>query len=104
MVHDHDTESHGCVLELTTFAGLELGESATAQCRSYRIRKDNMERKAMSEKIDEFCSPFSLEAPNTVVNLATGRLVTKETEKYLLQTLQRGHEAREQFQEEWYKD
>lgn len=98
------TQRAMAVLELRTFAGLEVGESATAQCRSYRIRKDNKQMQALSEKIDEFCNPFSPEAPDTMVNLATGRTATKETEKYLLETLQRGQVARQQFEREWHKD
>ncbi|XP_068240150.1 uncharacterized protein [Palaemon carinicauda] len=98
------TQRAMAVLELRTFAGLEVGESATAQCRSYRIRKDNKQMQALSEKIDEFCNPFSPEAPDTMVNLATGRAATKETEKYLFGTLQRGQVARQQFKREWHKD
>ncbi|XP_068213902.1 uncharacterized protein [Palaemon carinicauda] len=98
------TQRAMAVLELRTFAGLEVGESATAQCRSYRIRKDSKQMQALSEKIDQLGKPFSPEAPDTMVNLATGRAATKETEKYLLGTLQRGQVARQQFEREWHKD
>lgn len=92
------------VSELRTFAGLEVGESASAQCRPSRIKKDNRQMTALSQKIDEFCNPFGGDVPNTLVNLATGRAATKATEQYLLQTMDRGQTEREKFLEEWNSD
>ena len=95
------TQRAMAVTELCTFTGLENGEQATAQCRPSRIRKDNSQMNSLSEKIDEFCNPFMADAPTSLVNVATGNVVSKITEEYLLNTLKRGLEAREKFKEEW---
>lgn len=90
--------------ELRTFAGLEVGESATAQCHPSRIKKDNGQMQGLGQTIEEFCNPFGNNAPTSLVNLATGRAATKVTEQYLLQTMKRGQTEREKFREEWNKD
>ena len=90
--------------ELRTFAGLEVGETATDQCRPARIQKHNSQMKRLGQIIEEFCNPFGKNAPTTLVNLATGRAATKTTEEYLLQTMKRGQTEREKFLEEWNKD
>ena len=82
--------------ELRTFAGLEVGESATAHCQPARIKKDHQHMKALSEKIDEFCNPFD-GVQRSLVNLAPGRATTQETESNVLETLPRGQAARETF-------
>ena len=97
------TQRAMAVTELRTFAGLEIGETAAAQCRPSRIKKDNQHMKALSEKIDEFCNPFDPEAPGSFVNFATGRAAAKETETYLLATLERGQTVRKKFSDEWKK-
>lgn len=89
------------VNELRALTGLETREQATAQCRPSRIRKDNDQMKSLSEKIDESCNPFIVDAPTRLVNDATGYAASKTTEDYLLKTLQRGSDAREKFSEEW---
>ncbi|KAK3890329.1 hypothetical protein Pcinc_005711 [Petrolisthes cinctipes] len=89
------------VTELRALTGLEISEQATVQCRPSRIRKDNDQIKFLSEKIDESCNPFSVDAPTSLVNVATGYAASKTTENYLLKTLQRGSNAREKFKEEW---
>jgi len=95
------TQRAMAVTELRTFAGLEQGESAAAQCRPSRIKKDNLQMATLSAKIDEFCNPFTDDAPSALVNIATGQTASKATESYLLNTLKRGPEAREQFTTEW---
>ena len=95
------TQRAMAVTELRTFAGLELGEHAASQCRPSRIKKDNDHMASLSEKIDASCNPFIVEAPASLVNVATGHAASKATEEYLLTTLKRGQEAREKFREEW---
>ncbi|KAK4318061.1 hypothetical protein Pmani_010908 [Petrolisthes manimaculis] len=90
--------------ELRTFAGLEVGESAIAQCLPSRIKKDNSQMRGLGQKIEEFCNPFGNNAPTTLVNLATGRAATKATEEYLVQTMTRGQTDRDKFLDEWNKD
>ncbi|KAK4309970.1 hypothetical protein Pmani_018437 [Petrolisthes manimaculis] len=90
--------------ELRTFAGLEVGESAIAQCLPSRIKKDNSQMRGLGQKIEEFCNPFGNNAPTTLVNLATGRAATKTTEEYLVQTMMRGQTDRDKFLDEWNKD
>ena len=58
--------------ELRTFAGLEVEETTTAQCRPARIQKDNSQMKRFGQIIEEFCNPFGKNAPTTLANLATG--------------------------------
>ena len=98
------TQRAMAVTELRTFAGLEVSEGATAQCRPPRVRKDNTKMKALSTKINEFCNPFADNPPASLVNLATGRAATKATEVFLVETLQRGQVARETFLSEWEND
>ena len=87
-----------------TFAGLEIIEVGTAQCRPYQVRKDNTKMKALSTKIDEFCIPFADNPPAILVNHVTGWAATKATKVFLLETLQRGQVARETFLSEWEND
>ena len=89
------------VTELRSFTGLEIGETAAAQCRSSRIKKDNKQMFALSQKIDEFCNPFADEGSGSLFNIATGQAASKETENYLLDSLKRGAKARDKFQSEW---
>jgi len=95
------TQRAMAVTELRTLTGLEVGETAAAQCRSSRIKKDHKHMAFLSEKLDQFCNPFSNEASGSLVNIATGRATSKSTESYLLSTLIRGVEARNKFQSEW---
>ena len=92
------------VTELRTLVGLDQGESAAAQCRQSRIRKDNRQMEALSQKIDDYCNPFADNVCDVFINLGTGQAASSTTETYLLNTLQRGKEAREQFQGEWSND
>ena len=89
------------VTEQKAISGLEQGESAATQCRSSRIKKDNSQTEALSKKVDKFCNPFSNEVANSIVNVATGRDLSKATEFYLLNAIKRGRKARTKFQEEW---
>lgn len=89
------------VTELRTFAGLELGENPTAQCRPSRIKRDNSQMAVLSAKIEEFCNPFVDDAPTSLVNVATGQVASKTTESYLLTTLERGKKERDKFLNEW---
>lgn len=98
------TQRAMAVTELRTFAGLELGEHAASQCKSSRIKKDNRQMAILSDKIDDFCNPFMVDAPTYLVNLSTGRKVSKATEEYLLNSLDRGLECRRKFLEEWEKN
>ena len=47
---------------------------------------------------------FSYEVSSSLVNVRTGRSASKSTESYLVNTLNRGKESREQFLQEWEKD
>ena len=98
------TQRAMAVTELRTFAGLEVVETAAAQCRPSRIRKDSRHLKILSDKINEFCNPFGTEVQGKVINFPTGRAATTETENYIVHTLQRGSRAREQFVTEWAND
>ncbi|ESO88713.1 hypothetical protein LOTGIDRAFT_165497 [Lottia gigantea] len=95
------TQRAMAVTELRTFAGLELGETAAAQCRPSRIKKDNSQMAALSAKIDEFCNPFKSETSGCLVNIAIGQAAAKDTASYLLNTLNMGEVARGKFLHEW---
>ena len=88
------------VTELRTFAGLEAGENPAAQCRPSRITRDNSQMETLSAKIDQFCNPFSEDAPAALVNIATGQAALTTTESYLLNTLKQGHNEMAKFQSE----
>ena len=95
------TQRAMAVTELRTFAGLDLGENASVQCRPSIIQRDNKQMAVLSANIDEFCNPFTDDAPTSLVNVATGQAASKDTASYLLDTLKRGHDGREKFQEQW---
>ena len=92
------------VTELRSLAGLDHSETVAMQCRNSRIAKDNKHMNLLSEKMEDFCNPFSNDVSSALINVATGRAATKETESYLITTLTRGHDARENFQREWERD
>ena len=92
------------VTELRTFAGLEVGENVTTQCRPSRIKRDNRQMAELSARLDEYCNPFREDAPTFLVNVATGQAASKPTETYLLNTLKRGENERDKFQDEWKTD
>ena len=98
------TQRAMAVNELRTFAGLEVGQNATIQCRPSRILKDNSQMTTLGQKIDQFCNPFSEDAPVHLVNLTTGQAAAKNTESYLLNALQRGEEEMCKFEEEWTRN
>ena len=81
------TQRSSAVTELRLYSGLDNQEEAAAQCRSSHIRKDMQD-------------PFDVES-QCLLNVTTGHVACKETSDYLLNTLNRGSEAREQFIEEW---
>ena len=60
------------VTDLRTFAGIELGENATAQCRSSRIIRHSSQMAALGTILDKFCNPFMEDAPTSLMNLTTG--------------------------------
>lgn len=95
------TQRAMAVTELRSFTGLVVGDTAAAQCRSSRIKKDNKQMVFLSQKIDEFCNPFADDVSGSLVNIATGRAASKQTKAYLLDSLKRGAEARDKFQSEW---
>ncbi|XP_030837116.1 uncharacterized protein LOC105437992 [Strongylocentrotus purpuratus] len=98
------TQRAMAVTELRTLLSLDISENASVQSRPSRIQKDQDHMTTLSAKIDETCNPFSDDAPTSLVNLATGQAASKETTSYLLETLQRGQEARDKFRDEWNKD
>ncbi len=99
------TQRAMAVSELRTFAGLEIGENAAAQCHPSRVKKDNQQMATLSKTIDEFCNPFSDDlSSGPLVNLATGQTATKATETYLLSTLKRGTAEQNKFKDEWASD
>lgn len=95
------TQRAMAITELRTFTWLELGGNATAQCRPSRIIRDNSQIAELSGKIDEFCNPFTDDAPTSLVNVATGQAASKATVLYLLNMLKRGQDERDKFQDEW---
>lgn len=86
------------------FCWLRAGGSTTAQLRPSRITKDNQQMASLSKTLDEFCNPFAEDAADSLMNIATGRVVSHVTESYVLSTLPRGQQARAKFQEEWDED
>ena len=92
------------VTELRSFSGLDLHESSSVQCRPSRICRDNTQMATLSATIDEFCNPFLLDAPASLVNLAPGQTASESTKSYLLNTLKREKEERKKFQDEWSND
>ena len=89
------------VSEMKALVGVGDPNSETSQCHPARVRKDNLQLIELSKTTDDFCNPFSHDTSKTLVDIATGRTVSKGTETYQLSTLERGKEAKEKFIEEW---
>lgn len=83
-------------------AGLEAEEQPATQLRASRIEKDSRQRDVLINAITESCDPFSSPATTStcLLNIATGKAATQETQEYLTGSLVAGHELRVKFQEE----
>ena len=93
------------VTELRSICGLEYNENASAQVLDYRIRKDNEHMHQIALAIEDFDNPFACEFEvQPLMNLASGKSALANCSKYLLETLKRGKEARENFVEESKND
>ena len=92
------------VTELRTFAGLEVGENVTTQCRPSRIKRDNHQMAELSARLGEYYNPFREDVPTFLVNVATGQAASQPTETYLLNTLKRGENEKDKFQYAWKTD
>ena len=93
------------VTELRNITGLEAEEQPATQLRASRIEKDTHQRDALVNTITQSCDPFSPPATTStcLLNIATGKSASKETEVYLTQSLDEGHKLRIQFEEECSK-
>ena len=86
---------------LKTFTGLESVEQPASQARNWRIQMDNKDIDSLNETIQSSCNPFDASVEQKdLVNIATGKVATQETKKYLLEALNRGKAKRITFQEE----
>ena len=81
--------------------GLEVGENVTTQCCPSRIERDNRQMAELSARLDKYCNLFTEDAPTFLVNIATGQAASKPTETYPLNTLKRGENKRDKFQDKW---
>ena len=90
------------VTELRRMAGLETIEQPAMQLRVSRIEKDSRQRDALFNAVTESCDPFSSPASTSVclLNIATGRAASQETQEYLTGSLVSGHKLHVKFQEE----
>ena len=86
--------------ELRESAGLPKGEEPSSQLRSYQIRKDNTDMKALSEMLRRTCNPFAIDITAELINASSGKTVKKQTSKFLLGNLQRGKDLRLKFSTE----
>lgn len=89
------------VSSLKTFTGLESVEQPASQARNWRIQKDNKDIDSLNETIQNSCNPFDASVEQKdLVNIATGKVASQETKKYLIEALDRGKAKRLTFQEE----
>ena len=81
---------------------LDVQEESIKQLRASRIEKDSLQRDTLINAITDMCDPFSLPATNSdfLLNITTGKAVSKTTQKYLTESLVEGHKLRVMFQEE----
>ena len=88
--------------ELRRMAGLETIEQPAMQLRVSRIEKDSRQRDALFNAVTESCDPFSSPASTSacLLNIATGRAASQETQEYLTGSLVSGHKLHVKFQEE----
>ncbi|KAK6175851.1 hypothetical protein SNE40_014231 [Patella caerulea] len=90
------------VTELRSMTGLETMEQPASQLRKSRIEKDSKQRDALLNAITESCDPFSPQKSKSkcLLNIATGRAASQETQEYLTNSLASGHKLCVKFQEE----
>ena len=86
--------------------GLEAVEQPATQLRASRIEKDSRQRDLLINAITESCDPFSLPASTSacLLNIATGKAASQETQGYLTGSLVAGHTLRVKFQQECTAD
>lgn len=100
------TQRGMAVTELRNMTGLETVEQPTTQLRPSRIDKDSRHRDALFSSVTESCDPFSSPATASacLLNIATGKAASEETQDYLTNTLTAGHDLRVKFQEDCAAD
>ena len=86
--------------------GLDVQEESIKQLRASRIEKDSLQRDTLINAITDMCDPFSLPATNSdcLLNITTGKAVSKTTQKYLTESLVEGHKLCVTFKEECEAD
>jgi len=94
------------VSELRAMTGLEAIEQPAVHLRPSRILKDCQHRDILTKAITDSCDPFSSPATTLtcLLNIATGKSASQETQQYLTTSLVAGKELRIQFQEECSAD
>ena len=92
------------VSEMKEMSGIEKGETPANQLRKSRVERDNNDVDKLSNMLDETCNPFSPDAPDVLVNIATGKTANSEASRYLLGTLERGAKLRQEFHKECAED
>ena len=63
-------------------SGVQHGETPAKQLRQTRIERDNADVGKLLEKLDDTCNPFAIEAPEILVNVATGKAASRTTSAY----------------------
>jgi len=94
------------VSELRAMTGLEATEQPAVHLRPSRILKDCQHRDILSKAIADSCDPFSSPATTStcLLNIATGKSASQETQQYLTTSLVAGKELHIQFQKECAAD
>ena len=90
------------VHELDKIAGTEGIDKTSAQNTSRRIIRDNADFRALKRTTVDTCNPFDgdVTQSNSLINIATGKAASKDTQIYLCSILTTGKEARNKFEEE----
>ena len=79
-----------------------MGEQPTTQLYSWHLKENNMHIIVLADIVKDSWDPDENSASTSedLLNIASGKATTEETRTSLLQTLSRGHEQCQKFEEE----
>ena len=91
--------------KLRDITQMEATEHPALQVRNARIIRDNDHLSQICEVVKKNCNPFSEPAISSkLVNIATSKVASPITEKYITETLKVGQEMQVKFQNEYSED
>lgn len=90
--------------ELCEMVSFQTGEEPANQVKKSRIERDNTNMVFLTNTVKNTCNPFADDSSAELVNISSGRSANTSTKAFLLGTIARGRNLRQQFQNECEAD